>query len=178
MKVSAGFSLVELMVVIMVASILMAVGVPSYRYVTNSNRLSAEVNALLGDLQFARSEAIKEGQTVTVCPSIDQATCAAGSTTWHTGWIVLANTGNPPVATVLRVQQQFASAKDTFAAAQNVTSISFNREGFAAGQPTPAAGFVMINLTTLPDAPQWRRCVEVGLGGSLTTERPGQGNCN
>ena len=54
-----------MMVVILIASILLAVGVPSYRYVTNSNRLSAEVNALLGDLQFARSEAIKAESTKT-----------------------------------------------------------------------------------------------------------------
>jgi type IV fimbrial biogenesis protein FimT len=54
MKVTAGFTLIELIVVITIVSILMAVGVPSYRYVTNSNRMSAEVNGLLGDLQFAR----------------------------------------------------------------------------------------------------------------------------
>src|SRR5882757_3251037 len=98
MKVSAGFTLVELMVVIMIGSILMAIGVPSYKYVTNSNRLSAEVNGLLGDMQFARSEAIKEGQSVTVCASTDQLTCS-NSTDWHTGWIVLASIGNPPAPT-------------------------------------------------------------------------------
>ncbi len=68
MKVSAGLTLVELMVVITIVAVLLALGVPSYRYVTSSNRVSSEVNALLGDLMFARSEAIKEGATVTVCP--------------------------------------------------------------------------------------------------------------
>jgi type IV fimbrial biogenesis protein FimT len=176
MKVSAGFTLIELMVVIMVASILMAIGVPSYKYVTNSNRLSAEVNGLLGDMQFARSEAIKEGQSVTVCASADQLTCS-GTTDWHTGWIVLANTGNPPAPTVLRVQPSFANAKDSFIADQGVTSILFNREGFAGSQPAVATGLVTIKLTTQPDTVKWMRCVEVTIGGSLTTERHGQGKC-
>ena len=175
MKASAGFTLVELMVVIVIASILMAIGVPSYRSVTNSNRVSAEVNALLGDLQFARSEAIKEGLSVTACPMKADATACSGLTTWHKGWIVIGNDGTGPV--VLRVQQPFANAKDSFVSDNNVTAIAFNREGFAAPQPALAAGAATIKLTTLPNTAQWMRCVEVTVGGSLTTERYGQGSC-
>src|ERR1700731_4176085 len=106
MKVSAGFTLLELMVVITIVAILMALGVPSYRYVTNSNRMSGEVNALLGDLQFARSEAIKEGATVTVCPTSNPSAtppiCNAGSSEWDKGWIVTSPTVTP---NVLRIQQ-------------------------------------------------------------------------
>lgn len=174
MKATAGLSLVELMVVILITSILLAAGVPSYRNVTNSSRVSAGVNALLGDLQFARSEAIKEGQTVTVCPSADLLTCS-GATTWHTGWIVIGNNGGG--AAVLRVQQRFANAKDSFVSDNNVTSIAFNREGFAAMTPALAAGAATIKLTTLPNTHDWTRCVEIVVGGSLTTERYGQGNC-
>src|SRR5437868_13985388 len=55
-KLRSGFTLTELMAVIAIAAILMAIGVPSYRYVGASYRMSSEVNGLLGDLQFARSE--------------------------------------------------------------------------------------------------------------------------
>ena len=65
----AGFTLVELVTVMTIVAVLMALGVPSYQYVTNANRISSEVNGLLGDMQYARSEAIKEGQTVTICSS-------------------------------------------------------------------------------------------------------------
>ncbi len=68
-KRMSGMTLVELLIVMMIAAILVGVGVPSFRYVTNSNRMSGEINNLLGDLQFARSEALKEGQTVTICSS-------------------------------------------------------------------------------------------------------------
>src|SRR5450755_2996973 len=85
-----GFTLLELLTVMTVAAILIAVAVPSYRYVTSANRIAAEVNGLLGDMQYARAEAIKEGQTVTVCVSSNNTSCSA-ATTWHSGWIVFSD---------------------------------------------------------------------------------------
>ena len=76
---------------------------------TNSNRIAAEINGLLGDLQFARAEAIKEGQTVTVCVSSNGATCAgAAVSTWQNGWIVFSDVNNDHTVdagdAILRVQ--------------------------------------------------------------------------
>lgn len=82
-----GFTLIEMLMTMAIAAILLTIGIPSFRYVTNSNRIAGELNGLLGDLQFARAEAIKEGRTVTVCVSSDGANCA-NSTTWQSGWIV------------------------------------------------------------------------------------------
>ncbi len=59
----------ELLVTITVVGILMAIAAPSFRYVTTANRASSEINALLGDMQMARGEAMKEGQFVTICAS-------------------------------------------------------------------------------------------------------------
>jgi type IV fimbrial biogenesis protein FimT len=175
MKVNSGFSLVELMVVIMIVATLMALGVPSYRYVTNSNRISAEVNSLLGDLQFARSEAIKEGGTVTVCPAADTTLTACGnSSRWDQGWIV---TSPNVIPAVMRVQQPFATTKDTFVSLGGQTAISFDRNGFASAQPVLANGSVTIRLTTIPDVHQWTRCVEVIVGGAITTEKYNQDAC-
>ena len=102
---------------------------------TNSNRIAGELNGLLGDLQFARAEAIKEGRTVTVCVSTDGANCA-NSTTWQSGWIVFSDPTNVGVVdvgeTILRVQATFSSS-DTFIASNNVAAITFNREGYAIG---------------------------------------------
>ncbi len=55
---SSGFSLTEVAVVMSIVAILLAIGLPSFKYVTASNRVSTEVNGLLGDLQFARSLAV------------------------------------------------------------------------------------------------------------------------
>jgi type IV fimbrial biogenesis protein FimT len=67
MRREAGFTLTELMAVAAIVAILLGIGVPSYKYITNSSRMSSEVNNLLGDLMYARGEALKEGQYVTVC---------------------------------------------------------------------------------------------------------------
>jgi type IV fimbrial biogenesis protein FimT len=58
MRAAYGYSLVELLSVISIGAILMTVGVPSYRYVSNSNRVTAEVNSLYLDLEVARSTAM------------------------------------------------------------------------------------------------------------------------
>lgn len=163
----------ELMIVMAIVAILLGIGVPSYRYITNSYRMSAEVNGLLGDLQYARAEAIKEGQTVTACVSNDGATCA-GTTTWQSGWIVYSNPANntvPAAGSVLRVQGAFTGRiPDTFIASNNVSAITYNREGFA----TTAAGFPNTTITLHDSSANaaWTRCLWITPVGLLTTETP------
>src|ERR1700730_9527611 len=128
---ASGFTMVELLMTIAIGSIVMMLAVPSFRYVTNSNRIAGEINGLLGDLQFARAEAIKEGRSVTACVSTDGANCTI-STLWQSGWIVFsdpANTGVPAAGSVLRVQKTF-SGTDTFVASNGLTAVTFNREGY------------------------------------------------
>ena len=171
MKRQTGFTLTELMVVLAIVAILLTIGVPSYRYVTNSYRMSAEVNGLLGDLQYARSEAIKEGQTVTTCVSTNSTACTGG-TAWATGWIVFSDpNGNGTVdagETVLRVQGAFRSQiPDTFSASGNVTAITYNREGF----PRTAAGFfTTITLKDSTNNGAWTRCLVIAAATPLSTQ--------
>ena len=109
-KTQRGFTLIETLVVIAIVAILLGIAVPSYKYITNSYRMTGEVNGLLGDAQFARSEAIKEGNQVILCSSTNGTSCA-GVTTWQLGWIVcvdLNNDGNCDAGDpVLRTQATF-----------------------------------------------------------------------
>jgi len=159
-----GFTVTELMVVTAIVAILLGIGVPSYRYISNSYRMSAEVNGLLGDLQYARSEAIKEGQTVTTCVSTNGTACTGG-TAWAGGWIVFSDQNG----TVLRVQGAFpGQVPDTFNATNNVTAITYNREGFA----STAAGFVTTTIT-LQDSTNngaWTRCLVIAPATPLSTQ--------
>jgi len=164
---ASGFTLIELLMTITVAGIILAIAMPSFRYITNSNRIASEINGLLGDLQFARAEAIKEGQTVTVCVSAGGATCD-GTTTWQSGWIVFQKPG-----TVLRVQTPFTST-DTFLASNAVSQVQFNREGYAIGW---AAG-TMITLHDKNDTTAWTRCLAVNFSGQTTTMLYNGGTCN
>lgn len=167
---SAGFTLLELMSVVSIVAILMAIGAPSYRYITNSNRLTAEVNGLLGDLQFARAEAVKEGQTVTVCASSDGATCSTGGTgtSWEIGWIVFSDGGTLGAVDgsdfILRIQKPFSNG-DTFTAKSKVQAITFNRDGFASGLNTS----LTIELKDSSQNVAYTRCLMSTVVGSLST---------
>jgi type IV fimbrial biogenesis protein FimT len=169
---SRGITLVEMLIVMGIVATLMAIGIPSYKYVTNANRISGEINGLLGDLQFARSEAIKEGGTVTVCVSNDQATCiSTTTTTWHKGWIVFsdanANGAVDAGDLVLRAQKKFSST-DTFNANNSVGAITFNREGFGS-----VTNGTLITLHASPASQGSTRCLSVTLVGLISTKKYG-----
>jgi type IV fimbrial biogenesis protein FimT len=173
---SAGFNLIELMTVVAVGAVLIGIGTSSYKYVTNSNRVSMEVNGLLGDLMVARSEAIRQSYNVYVCPT---AGCASSSN-WQSGWTVFADvngngTYDAGTDVLIRVQKAFSST-DTFSSDQSVQFIEYNSEGFAVGLPT-TKGHITVTLHTTPTNDQWTRCVQVGTYGALTTERKGTGDC-
>ena len=89
-KKNKGFTLIELMVTVSVLSILVVVGIPQMTQFAASNRLSSEINQIVGALNLARSESVKRGRVVTICgtttPNNNGAIC--NSTDWEDGWIV------------------------------------------------------------------------------------------
>jgi len=90
MESENGFTLVELLITIVVVSILLATGIPSFMEFVKNNRLSAQANNLVISIQVARSEAVKRGSGSVICASADQATCS-GDDDWTTGWIVYSD---------------------------------------------------------------------------------------
>jgi type IV fimbrial biogenesis protein FimT len=167
-----GFTLIEILMTIAIAAIVATIGIPSFRYVTNANRIAGEVNGLLGDLQFARAEAIKEGQNVTVCVSAAGASCD-GTSTWQSGWIVYSNptgTANPVTTSILRIQTPFSST-DTFVANPATSAVTFNREGYAVGI---AGSGTLIELHDSTSTTAWTRCLSVTLNGMTQTAKYNQ----
>jgi type IV fimbrial biogenesis protein FimT len=152
--------------------------------VTYSNRVSTEVNGLLGDLQYTRSEAVKEGATVTICPSNSAQTQCVNSPAWQDGWIIFSDVNNNATVAapdnILRVRAPFASTpRDSFLSDSGLIYVSFNREGFATSFPATPSGYVTFILHTAPSNAQWTRCVQVFSTGMMDTEKTGdaQGNC-
>lgn len=188
-RVSRGYTLIELIVVMTIVGIVIGIAVPSYKYVTNSNRVSAEVNQLLGDMQYARSEAAKEGMTVTVCPSNNATTSSpscltSGVTTWNTGWLIFADVnGNGAFDTgdqVLRAQPAFSSNDTLVSSDSAVLFVSFNREGFTAipaSDNTSTNGGLLFKLTVTPANTQWERCLLISYVGIMQTIRGGTSPC-
>ena len=188
-RLQAGFTMVELVIVMTIVAILAGVGISSFKYVTTSNRIATEVNALLADMRYARTEAIKEGLFVTVCASSDGATCMTTSPTWQSGWIVFSDPSNSQVpatsAAVLRIQPAFNVAynnsTDQFVliGTTGFYAETFNRQGFGATFPTSATGVTMA-LHSTPANSNWTRCLAISAIGVLaiqTTTTPAPASC-
>lgn len=104
-----GFTIIELMMTVMIAAIVLTLGVPSFMESIRSNRLASQTNILLSSLNYARSEAVKLGNSnVSLCRSTDSATCSNGSN-WEDGWIIFRDVnGNGSLDgtdALLRVQE-------------------------------------------------------------------------
>jgi len=89
-KRNRGFTLLELMVVIVLAAILFGLGIPNFRNAIRNSRMTSLANDLVAALHTARSEAVKRRAVAVVCSSaapLDAApACGAG-----TGWVVWAD---------------------------------------------------------------------------------------
>ncbi|MBK1654356.1 GspH/FimT family pseudopilin [Allochromatium vinosum] len=83
-----GFTLLELMVTVAVATILLAIAVPSFQDVIRRNRLAAATNDFLASIYYTRSEAVKEDKRAIMCASSNGSTCTGS---WADGWIVVVD---------------------------------------------------------------------------------------
>lgn len=90
---TSGFTLVELLVVLVIAAVLAAVGVPSWRALTEKLQVTGVSDAFVASLHLARSEAIKRHDRVALCKSADGVFCAP-SGGWDQGWIIFHDRNN------------------------------------------------------------------------------------
>lgn len=119
----AGFSLGELMVTLLVVAVVAAIALPSYRSIILHARLTTQIHDFAAALNLARSEAVKRGYKVTVCPSTNQASCTGG-TQWEQGWIVFVDVdGDQTVDT--------ADAREEVLRATRVLASGFSLRGTA-----------------------------------------------
>jgi type IV fimbrial biogenesis protein FimT len=178
-KRDSGYTMMELVVTMSIVAILAFIAVPGFRYVTNSNRIATEVNGLLGDIQFARSQAVKEGLPVTICSSSNATGCTG--TAWELGWIVFLDTNNnkavDPGEAIIRTQPGFGGTDTFIATPNNFNALTFNRMGYA---PTGLANAINVTLHDSTSNTIWTRCVAINPIGSAVTEKHGIGTppCN
>ena len=90
-KATRGFNLVELMLTLSIASVLVGLAVPSFQGIMQDSRRSTVVNAFVHSVFVARSSAITYNRTVSICRSVDGATCSNHTASWEHGWIVFMN---------------------------------------------------------------------------------------
>lgn len=128
-----GFTLIELLVTLSIAAILLTVAVPNFITFVQNNRLAGQANDLVTMLNYARSEAVKRNQTITVCSSTTGTSCA-DSTTWDGGLIVFVDNNVNGTwdagEDILQVRQGLEGSNTLLSGAQ--TSISYRANGFLA----------------------------------------------
>ena len=89
----AGFTIIELMITVAMASILLAIAVPSFNQMVVSGRLTAQSNEMVAAISLARSEAIKRNANVTLCRAADNSTaCVTATGAWR-NWIIRTTAG-------------------------------------------------------------------------------------
>lgn len=114
-----GLTLIELIVTLAVVSVLLAYGVPQFKSTTANSRLTSAINTLTGDLAFARTEAIKRGESVKVTAT-DAADWAAD------GWTVAINISG---GAKLRISPALGAGATIATAPLNTGVVSFNADG-------------------------------------------------
>ena len=154
-----GFTLVECAIVFATILVLVGGAVADFSLGLAASALKAQSSEFLAALRFARAEAIKRGERVTVCASDPAATggacLAAGPADWRGGWLVFVDRGRrdvlDPADLVLRRQaalQRSGGIEGTRAA------LSYSGAGFTTDAaahfrflpPGPAAGRVSARL--------------------------------
>lgn len=83
-----GFTLIETMIVVALAAVLAMFTIPTMNSVIQNNRLATQANEFLTTLSMARSEALRRGTGITVCPSADKLEC---DDDWSAGWIIITD---------------------------------------------------------------------------------------
>lgn len=132
-----GFTIIELMVVLVVMGLLITVGVPSFRTLMADNQINNSAQEILYAIQLARAEAVKRNQMVSLCPSSDQTNCT-GNGNWHVGWIIFLDASGNGVRDnseeIIRVQ----NALDTMVTMTGPTAIQFATGGYLEPAATKA----------------------------------------
>ena len=123
MRAVRGVTLIELMVTLIVAAILLAVAVPSFRHLMGSSNLAGVTNDLAGDIAFARMESATRHTDIAV---------ASSSAGWAAGWTVqippATTTGLPPPPEILRTHQPIPNTY-TVTVAGAATAVEYQPDG-------------------------------------------------
>lgn len=164
-----GFSLLELMVGVTVLAVLLGLAVPTFQEVIQNNRIVAQHNDFIASLNTARSEAIKRGNAVTVCASVDGAACS-GATSWSSGWVTFVDVNTNGILDGAEVVLYQTGSMVGGLALQSVTATDIRFTG--TGMLNGAAGiFTLLKSGCTSTTGNKARRISVAVTGRVSTTR-------
>jgi len=83
---NAGFTLIELMMVIAVIAVLSSIGFPYMRDMILANRIRSQATEITGAMNLARAEAVKQKLPIGICISSGGTSCTG--TDWAAGLLI------------------------------------------------------------------------------------------
>lgn len=135
-----GFTMVEMMFVVVISIILVGIGAPSFANLLKQNRVVSAVNDTISGFQLARSEAAKRGLPIRLCPTTaaanaDNASAGCSGTEWADGVIAFVDVngdGARSGADEELVYTRGPLSDDIFVNASTAlsTGITFGADGF------------------------------------------------
>ena len=177
-----GFTLVELAITLVVATVLLVIAVPSFRNITNANRLTTAANEMVGSLNLARMEAIKRNGSTQFCSDLatnNTSDTLGSSCGTQAGAVYVLTTGTTPTA---EVRASPASLSTPIQLHGDIVAIRFNGQGLGYQAGTTSAPFNSTPTTPVADlcnpALSSNNHIQISMAtGSIITTSTSTGAC-
>lgn len=154
-SVQRGFTLIEMVVAIIVAGILLAIAIPNMRSFMQRDRVAAQANGLLADLQYARGQAVTTHSYVSLCALTvaNGTTCDTSDGNFNQGWMIFttATPGaayNSTTSTILRVQEAPTTTTVEFSSSGILTYDTFGHLWLGGSSQTLTTSFTICALSS------------------------------
>lgn len=164
----AGFTLVEMLVTMSVLVLLLSVVVPSFTGLVRQARASAALKRFSLDLEFARSEAHRQGLPVSLC--------SPESGDWARGWQVFVDTNGDCIVNngerILRSQSALFDG-GSFQTSDQLGALIIGRTGMAAN----LVDGITLTLSVHASDARSMRCVLINSAGREEVSKAEGGEC-